>query len=479
MRAKFNSTAMGLAGGDHGVKKFVKTKFADALRDFPNIATAVKASGHSPQQAVVLLDGNVMINQVPSAVVDFDGYVRVFGGFIRQGLEAADSVFVVFDEPKNVSRAKLDEQKRRDLARAKTVLVMSSDMAQTFAPLDDDYGMETIERSNPHDILSHRKARPRFYDALCKRVMTELMSRKEYETKTLTFDGIDQRGASRSAESEREPGVFSSSDKIETLMSRGDGEAPIGEGDLKLTDIESEIQFLRNEGKLFKTVEIIFVCTIDTDSIAIELMHQSAKNEACRASDEEGCETGKPIKSVLCFRETTGKRKDSQEPPQTMHACLDMAILHDLVMAGLFGKAHVERQNHLHRGAMALLAAGWVLCGCDFCELKGMRSDVVWEAVVQIARDEPRLLKNMSHVWELTRKSTDAEVSEARSDMCEVVERLVNIAICKLSEMPRMSRAHASARLADNNDYKKASWVIMYWGGLEYKNLDDWGFAAP
>jgi hypothetical protein len=470
---------MGLACGDYGIKKFVKTKFADALREFPTIATAVGASGHRPEQAVVLLDGNVMINQVPSAVVDFEGYVRVFGGFIRQGLDAADTVFVVFDEPTSVSRAKLDEQCRRDKARAKTLVVMSEDLQQTFSPLDDSYGIDTIEKSNPHDLLSHRKARPRFYDALCKRVMTELTGRKEYDHKTLTFDGIDQRGVSRPPEDQREPGIFSSSDKIETLMTRENGEAPIGEGDLKLTDIESEIQFLRNEGKLFRLVEIIFVCTIDTDSIAIELMHQSAKNDACRASEEEGCETGKTIKSVLCFRETTGKRKNSVEPPQTLHACLDMAILHDLIMAGLFGKVHKERQTHLHRGAMALLAAGWVLCGCDFCELKGMRSDVVWDAAVQIARDEPRLLRNMCPVWELTRRATDADVTEGRHDMCEAIERLVYLSICKLSEMPRMGRAHASARLADNNDYSKAAWVIMYWGGLEYKNLDDWGFAAP
>jgi hypothetical protein len=185
------------------------------------------------------------------------------------------------------------------------------------------------------------------------------------------------------------------------------------------------------------------------------------------------------LKSVLCFRETTGKRKDSDEAPHTLFACLDMEILQTKIMECLFGKLHVERQNHLHRGAMALLTAGWCLCGCDFCELKGMRSDVVWEALVQIARGEPRLLKNMSHVWELTRKSTEAEVSEARLEMCDAIERMVSLAVTKLGEMPRMTRALASAKLADSNDFAKASWVVLYWGGLEYKNLDDWGFAAP
>ena len=473
------SGPMGLACGEHGIKKFVKTKFPDALRDFASIEDAVKATGHRSEQAVVLLDGNVMVNQIPMAVVDFEGYVRVFSGFISQGLAAADNVFVVWDEPRHVPRAKLDEQRRRDKARAKTVITVSDDLKKDFAPVDDDYGMETIEKCNPHDLLANRKARPRFYDALCKRAMTELMSRRGNEGKTLTYDGIDQRGGSRPTEEERTAGMYSSCDKIETVMARGEDSAPIGEGDLKLTDIEAEIQFYRNEGTLFKGIEVIFVCTIDTDSIAIELMHQSSKNEAAAASEEEGCETGRPIKSVLCFRETTGKRKDSDTPPQTLYACLDMEILHSKLMASLFGNDPARPKNHLHRGAMALLAAGWCLCGCDFCALKGMRSDAVWAAMGQVAKEEPRFLRKMSHVWELTRRSTDAEVAEARTDLCDAIDRLVQVAVCKLSETPRMGRATASAKLADRNDSAKAAWVVLYWGGLERKDLDDWGFAAP
>ena len=469
---------MGLAGGDHGIKKFVKTKFSDALRDFASLQDAVKATGHRPEQAVVLLDGNVLVNQVPTAVVDFEGYVRVFSGFVGQALAAADHVFVVWDEPAHVPRAKLDEQRRRDLARAKSVIVMSQDLQKTFAPIDDDYGMETIEACNPHDLLANRKARPRFYDALSKRVMADVMSKPGNEGKTLSYDGVDMRGGSRPASEARAPAFYSSCDKIEDQMARGPDAAPIGEGDLKLTDLESEIQFLRNQGKLFKTVEIIFISTIDTDSIAIELMHQSSKNEAATASEEQGCETGKPIKSVLCFRETTGKRKDSNEPPQTLYACLDLEILHAAMMTALFGKNPARPSDHLHRGAMALLAAGWCLCGCDFCELKGMRSDAVWSAMQQIVREQPRLLCKMAHVWELKRVSTEAEVSEARTDLCDAIDRLVQIAVSKLAETPRMARATASAKLADRNDSAKAAWVVLYWGGLERKDLDDWGFAA-
>jgi len=470
---------MGLASGAHGIKTFVKTNFPDAIRDFSSIANAAMASGHRADQCVVLLDGNVMVNQVPVAVTDFDGYLRVFGGFVSHALKAADNVFVVWDEPTNVPLAKAAEQRRRDQARSKTTIVVSEDLQDRLAPKDDDYGIEMIDRCNPHDLMANRKARPRFFDALCKRVMTNLMAKECNENKTLTFDGIDQRGGSRPSDEPRVAGMFSSCDKIETVMARTDSDAAIGEGDLKLTDLESDIQFHRNEGRLFKTVEIIFVCTIDTDSIAIELMHQSSKNEAAAASKEHECATGKPIKSVLCFRETTGKRKGSDSPPQTLYACIDMAILHDELMNRMFGDAKQSHCNsHLHRGAMALLVAGWCLCGCDFCELKGMRSDAVWSAMLQVAKEESHLFRKMSSVWELTRRAADAEVYEARTDLCAAVARLVQISVCKLGDTPRMARATASAKLADQNDYAKASWVVLYWGGLERKDLDRWGFVT-
>ena len=304
------------------------------------------------------------------------------------------------------------------------------------------------------------------------------MSRTEYENKTLTFDGIDVRGASRAFGEVRVPIMVSNSDKIENLMIRGESEAQIGEGDLKLTDIESEIQFLRNSGKLFQKVEIIFICTIDTDSIAIELIHQGSKNAASAAAKEQDDANERPMKSVLCFRETTGKRKDPDNPQIKMFACLDMDILHKNIMESIFGKLRVDVQSHLHRGAMALLTAGWVLCGCDFCELKGMRSDFVWESVVQIARNEPNLLNNFNATWELTRQSTAAEVSEGRALIVEAIERLVNLTIGRLGELPRMSRACASAKLGNKCDFFKAAWVCMYWSGLEMHSLEEWGFSS-
>ena len=417
------------------------------------------------------------INQVPTAVDDFDGYVRVFGGFVNAGLAAADCVFVVWDEPGVVTRAKLDEQRRRDMARAKTAITMSADLAQQFAPTSDDYGLDVIDKCNPHELLANRPARGRFYDALCKKVSLTLMAKKENAGKTLTFDGIDERGASRPAGVERDPGIFSTSDRIEDLFTRGADEQPIGEGDLKMPWLEGEIQALRNEGKLFKSVEIIFVSTIDTDSIAIELMHQSAKNEAAEASREQCIEAGKHIKSVLCFRETTGKRKGATEPPVTLYACLDLELLHGEIMKSLFGKAEYTAHKHLHRAAIALLSAGWSLCGCDFLKLAGLRSDAVWSAATAMAREERSTLNRIAHLFNIGSKSTPAEIDEARREAAVAIGRLVELASEHLSNMPRMARASASSKLADSNDFFRAAWVTLYWSGFEMKALEEWGFV--
>lgn len=467
---------MGLKCGAHGVKTWVKTNAPSAVRDFPSLEAARVASGHTAAQAAVLLDGNVLINTVPAAITTFDGYAELFGRFVGQGLAAADNVFVVWDEPQLVTRAKLEEQRRRDMNRERAAPVMSADVAIEQAPASDDYGLDTIERCNPHLLLKNRAARARFYDALCVRVMADVMARKWNANKMLCFDGIDPRGASRSPDSDRAPGMVSNVDKVEVLLTRDQGAAPIGEGDLKFPDLESEIQMLRNAGRHFLEVEVILVATIDTDSIAIELLHQTAKNDLRLHDQDQGTNHGRLMKSILCFREGTGKRKEGDDR-EVMYSCMDMELLHGAVVEKLFGDAK-DVHSHAHKHAIALLACGWALCGCDFCELKGMRSDVVWDATVQIAQTHRRSLQDMDGVFSLSRSTPDVETAEARAAIVGVVRRLVSLATAKLEKMPRMQRACASAKLADEKGLKRAAWCAVYWAGLERKDLELWGFGS-
>eukprot|EP00966_Prymnesium_polylepis_P016458 379537-Prymnesium_polylepis.1 len=45
------------------------------------------------------------------------------------------------------------------------------------------------------------------------------------------------------------------------------------------------------------------------------------------------------------------------------------------------------------------MAAGWALCGCDFVELKGMRSDVVFEAMPELVKTRTDSLDKMKYAW--------------------------------------------------------------------------------
>jgi len=467
---------MGLTCGAHGVKTQIKQTFPGALRDFPDLETCRVASGHRVEQCAVLLDGNVLINQIPTVVTDFEGYVRVFQGFVKAAFRAGDHVVVVFDEPDHVTKAKAAEQKKRDASRKKGVATCSVDIAESLAPRNDEYDAEVVARCNPHDLLANRAARGRFYDELLVTVMKRQIPNLA-DNQTLTLDGIDHRGAARPRGEGRIPDVFSSNEMLEPLLTRRQpGVLPIGEGDLKLPEMAGEIQRLRNEGVYFKDVEIILTSTIDTDAIAIELLHQSAKNEAAAASKEEGSETGRTIKSILCFRERSGKRENG-DAPKAMYACFDLEMLHSALVSKLFGPS-VDENLHLHKFAIALVSALWALCGCDFLKLSGMRSDAALDAAVEICRNEPSSLREMRACFELGRSAPAAEVNEAKAAVGSLLKKAVGLASIKLGELPRMQKACASTKAVAQDDLLKATWTVFYWSGLEFTDLENFGFVV-
>ena len=97
---------MGLKGGANGAKAQFKEKFGDAFRDFESLSKAREAVGVSRSQTLAVVDGNVMLMQVPVKVDTFDGYVGVVMGQIAAAVRAAKHVVVVFDEPDVLTSAK-------------------------------------------------------------------------------------------------------------------------------------------------------------------------------------------------------------------------------------------------------------------------------------------------------------------------------------------------------------------------------------
>ena len=471
---------MGLPTGQHGVKELVKTRCITSWNEYTSLKNARIAHGRESYETGVILDGNVLVRQVPTAASTFEAYTTIFHRFVTQALDAADLVVIVFDEPAKMTRAKAEEQARRDLQSKKSAPIMSSDLVESFAPQTDDYDYETALRANPHDVMRSRKARPRIFDCICKNTMKLVMQSKIYNQKILVFDGIDPRGASRFSGEAREPVMYSNNEQAETLLARAPDGPVVSEGDLKLTDIESEIQYLRDSGKFFFSIKLVLVCTIDTDSIAIELMHQSAKNEQLA----ERPDLKKPIKTVLCFRETSRKRKgeESERQSAATFACFDMAALHSCLTTILGAPAAY------HRHATALLSSAWALCGSDFVHLKGMRSDVVFESMINLCKSDDclKILKPMEAAWELRRDTPSDVLWDVRAAMLPSILNIVENTARLLTKMPRMNRSVKAMKEVTDCDLTtrhvllRAAWIAVYWSGLQCPNseLRDWGFIS-
>jgi hypothetical protein len=452
---------MGLTTGEHGVKQILKNRFPGATKEFETLKAAREGAGFKAEQTVVCLDGNVLSNQIPIAVRDIDGYVRILSGFVNQAFAAGNIVIVVFDEAKHLTLAKKAEQDRRDASRKKGTIQTSTDLESFLGPKDDDFGLDDVENVDPHAIMRHRGTRGRMYDWIWGRVMRAV----EAKGKTLVFDGIDASGIDRPKGTPREQGIVSTDPTLEPVLAHV---VPIGEGDLKLTDTACVVQEQRDAGlAAFQGIELILISTIDTDSLALELINEAAKSEERRL---HGCSQ---MRTLLAFKEQTGKR--GTDDFKSLYACFDLSLLLDQVLAFLFGKEK-DASAHLHRCAIALLSMAWTLCGSDFVSVKGMRPDVATDICGVLCKTDPQLLLPLSACWEL--KRDDAEgLTKFKRDACAIAGRLVSEAGRVLGSMPRMARSCASLR----NDYSntealKASWLILYWHSLELKEVDKWGF---
>ena len=91
-------------------------------------------------------------------------------------------------------------------------------------------------------LKNQREARSRFYDAVAVAVLEYVQDNIDGNGAwSLSFDGVDARGAgNRPAYAARSVGVLSSADPDfwVPLLAR---EEPIGEGDLKLTDVTAKV----------------------------------------------------------------------------------------------------------------------------------------------------------------------------------------------------------------------------------------------
>jgi len=449
---------MGLKSGDNGCKAVFQTQFASAFLACPRLDDVRELVGVARSETLAILDGNVMVKGMPQSATTFREYVQILVAQTAPAIEAAAHVVVVFDEPRAMTRAKLETQKSRDAKSTAQTPVCSEELVACIRTDEFTEEMLHADGCNVRMLMNHRAARPRFYDALCAAILAHFVENTSGDAAwSLTFDGVDPRGFAREFNAPRTAGILSSDDAFwRPLLHR---ETPIGEGDLKLTDVAQRVHdAAKHESTPVHGVVLNLLVTIDTDSLVIELLKQQERLARTDESDRNEL-------TIVCLKEHARRRKGDDFVTPSRFLCCNAARFHSNV-ADYLAPARSEDRN----AAVALLVAACACCGCDFLEVKGARADLMLPVVKDIVRRHPEVLRDMALIFD----EDEAVVREAKSAINTVLKAYAD----DIANKPRMKRSHASASNYCDAQVLRALWTVSYWYGREFLDCADWGFAS-
>lgn len=483
------------------------------------------ADGAVRDQCVVIVDGTVLLKAIPARLQTFDELVQHFCAYLADALETARHVIVVLDDSQHVTRAKYEEQSRRDSSQTKKKVVCSEDLEQT--PTTDDYDLATLrELSTLRPMLKDfRATRNRAYDAIMMAAFTHVTSTLHAhdptgETFSLTLDGVDPRGADRPIGAPRHAQVLFSHAYVQTALwprkyardqlAPGRGSEPLGEGDVKLPDWIARYEAFAWMSSALVHCNYFLVETNDSDSFLIELLGEAARrhyrDEDVRTGWEEMDVNGvltdaRPPASeftvVLALLQTNpskidpnrAKRDDAAEEQRQVEVEQSTSSRYCFVHMGLFyehlvrriGVAHLDAEQRLH--ACALLAATVALCGCDFVQKGALRTDRAIEALRCALACPPEqqraLLRSAGRMLCPSAGAPDAECEEILGGR-KSLRHVVDLAAANLADEPG-ARASAVTAARDCTDtlLMRSAWVVAYWAGHERRDVETFGFLPP
>lgn len=457
----------------YGVKSMLRHRYGKVFRECETLAAAGRLAGKNRESSLSALDGNVMVMQVPDAVRPLEGYVSVLCNSVFAAMAASKIVFVVFDEPEVLTLAKREEQARRDMQRNRREVNVAHDLDPH--PTTDEYTLADLQAvCDCHRVMACRPARLRFIDELMRQVLQRCEQKmKSWEAQgfvrgAVLVDGVDPRGADRPVDHVREPTLVGTDSRLVELF--GHADLPIGEGDMKLAHVARRIrELVAADAVELQGCEMHLTVTIDTDSIAIELLEAAKRQE--KPLD------GKRMSGMLCMRERGSKRaRDGGEGGGGSHyLCCDTEHLHELLQQSMWKPAKQAPTPFGRRLAITFLVAGWALAGCDFVELKGLRADVVLDSLPALMTKHPEVLARMSAAWGHDR--------EAAVEMTRALAHLLNrcsgwmhgLRGIKMDAVQRVAQAEQE----EPDVLLRAAWTVCYWSGTEWRGpLDDFGFTA-
>jgi hypothetical protein len=439
---------MGLKSGENGVKAQCRKHFPGAFSSCPTLQDAVEHFSSTHGETMLLTDGNVLMHQTGTWVRSFDDFARVMDSHVEHATHAADIVVVVYDEPLSVTGAKADEQNRRDAVRPRQW------------QLGDAYTLEVLEGvEDIQHVLGDRTGRTRCIDEVCRRSLAS-----PSQAGVLIFDGVDAAGADRPVGHPRQPGLHGCSREVPqealivtNVMHRSQ---PIGEGDVKLSAIRERVAYVSSCGvQIFEHVKLALVVTVDMDTICIELLRHAQNPD-------------RKFRTVVCMRERPKRSEDGSFANHASYTCIDMKRLYDDLQEHVWGAGYREIVGRdALSDAMNVLVLGWILCGCDFTELKGLRADTVLCAMRQFkdARVVPSSL--------VIRESVVDRGSDLHSVFLSRAHWLCAACSEILASLPRMKRQSLSVSNLDTLAFRRAVWVLSYWNGVE-RECEAYGFET-
>ena len=466
---------MGLkSNANYGAKSQLLSHCSRAFRTYDSLLDARNGVGAVRTQTVVVVDANVLLMSAPSELSTLDEYVNLVFRFVEQAMGTGWLTVLVYDEPAAMTTAKRAEQAKRDAAKK---LVVCSEDIDPF-PFQDDYSASDLEACTC--ILGVRDKRPcrsRLYDEISRRLLYRCKEKcdkwnasgKEENFTVVVFDGVDMRGCDRPAGESRDVRVQGTDDEVASLFAR---HVPIGEGDIKLQDVEDKVRQLVDGGKeaadgaalpasarLFRRTNLVVHSTVDTDSLMISCIAVS-KRRMCAPRKTS-------LHSVLCMRSPPPRHEPGA---QASYLTIDIAMLEACVLEHLFGRgAVVDPQVALH--SMLALAASTALSGCDFVHASGARFDHFFHCVGEFARAEPHALKTFSRVL------TASNASEVRDAASGLTRLCVHASMNVEQKGKRYAKQAKQIAEVDAQSVMKAVWTAAYWSQNEIPTTDaEFGF---
>ena len=176
----------------------------------------------------------------------------------------------------------------------------------------------------------------------------------------------------------------------------------------------------------------------------------------------------------------SGKRKRKDDDPdyeenegqkKGYYTIFDVEMLHELIQRDMWIISKSPPTAFGRRLAITYLCAGWALSGGDFCQVQGLRADVILDTVPAIMHRHPHILAKMSAAWENNREKA-FEMVKALVMLLGKSATWMETENCTLESVGNVR--HAAEK--EDVELYKAAWTICYWSGQEYvENLSEFG----